>query len=212
MSTDRQIEANRLNAQHSTGPRTPQGRSAVRLNGKHGLRAETIVVPGEDPAQFEALLEAYRAERQPASPTDEFLVRQLAMADWRLSRLHRVEAAFHNFRHKELSDTRREDLDLDDTRLAFIAMRDAGPKSVLASFHRYEIRLERSAKNARQELDRRAVASVGTATVERPKAAPGPSKITSIETAGRPHSPLISVAKQSPVAPPANDPAPTTEK
>src|SRR5258707_7381656 len=155
MSTDRQIEANRLNAQHSTGPRTPQGRAAVRLNGlKHGLRAETIVVPGEDPAEFEALLEAYRAERQPA-PTDEFLVRQLAMADWRLLRLHRVEAAFHNFRHKEISDTRRADLDLDDTRLAFIAMRDAGSKSVLASFHRYEIRLERSAKNARQELDRR---------------------------------------------------------
>src|SRR5258707_5906397 len=182
MSTDRQIEANRLNAQHSTGPKTPQGRAAVRLNGlKHGLRAETIVVPGEDPAEFEALLEAYRAERQPASPTDEFLVRQLAMADWRLLRLHRVEAAFHNFRHKELSDTRREDLDLDDTRLAFIAMRDAGPKSVLASFHRYEIRLERSAKNARQELDRRPVGSVGTASVERPKAAPS-LKIINIVT------------------------------
>src|SRR6266404_9329886 len=187
MSTDRQIEANRLNAQHSTGPRTPQGRAAVRLNGlKHGLRAETIVVPGEDPAEFEALIEAYRAERQPASPTDEFLVRQLAMADWRLLRLHRLEAAFHNFRHKELSDTRREDLALDAARLAYIAMRDVGPKSVLASFHRYEIRLERSAKNARQELDRRSVGLVGTASAERPKAGPGPTKIISIETVDRP--------------------------
>ena len=173
MLTDRKIEANRQNAQHSTGPSTPEGRAAVRLNGlKHGLCAETIVVPGEDPAEFEALLDAYRAERQPATPTDEFLVRQLAMADWRLLRLHRCEAAFHNLRYKELSDTRREDLDLDDTRLAYIAMRDAGPKSVLASFHRYEIRLERSAKNARQELDRRPVGLVGTPSVERPKAPP----------------------------------------
>src|SRR6266404_2801096 len=94
MSTDRQIEANRLNAQHSTGPNTPQGRAAVRLNGlKHGLCAETIVVPGEDPAEFEALLNAYRAERQPASPTDEFLVRQLAMADWFLLLLRRLQAS-----------------------------------------------------------------------------------------------------------------------
>ena len=48
MLTDRKIEANRQNAQHSTGPSTPEGRAAVRLNGlKHGLCAETIVVPGE---------------------------------------------------------------------------------------------------------------------------------------------------------------------
>src|SRR5260221_7238804 len=198
MTTARQAEANRKNAQHSTGPTTPEGRAAVRLNGlKHGLCAETIVVPGEDPAEFEALLNAYRAEYQPATPSAEFLVRQVAMADWRLMRLHRVEAAFHNFRHKELSDTRREDLDLDDTRLAYIAMRDAGSKSVLASFHRYEIRLERSAKNARQELHRRQVGLVGTATVERPTAAPGPTKISSIERAERPHSPVVSDGKQA---------------
>src|SRR6266404_3422846 len=185
MLTDRKIEANRQNAQHSTGPSTPEGKAAVRLNGlKHGLCAETIVVPGEDPAQFEAMLNAYRAEYQPATPSAEFLVRQVAMADWRLMRLHRVEAAFHTFRHKELSDTRREDLDLDDTRLAYIAMRDAGSKSVLPSFHRYEIRLERSAKNARQELDRRPVGLVGKASVERPEAAPRP-KIIGIETARR---------------------------
>jgi len=212
MTTARQAEANRKNAQHSTGPKTPQGRAAVRLNGlKHGLCAETIVVPGEDPAEFEALLDAYRAERQPACPTDEFLVRQLAMADWRLLRLHRVEAAFHNFRHKELSDTRREDLDLDDTRLAYIAMRDAGSKSVLASFHRYEIRLERSAKNARQELDRRRAGLVGTATIERPKLEPS-LKIINIETVERPPALEILVPEPLPSAPPAPDLRPLTKE
>ena len=45
MATEKQFEANRLNAQKSTGPRTPEGRAAVRLNGvKHGLTAETIVL------------------------------------------------------------------------------------------------------------------------------------------------------------------------
>src|SRR3989475_6197340 len=108
MLSDRKIEANRQNAQHSTGPSTPEGRAAVRLNGlKHGLCAETIVVPGEDPAEFEAMLEAYRAEYQPTTPSAEFLVRQVAMADWRLLRLHRIEASFHTIRHQELELSRR---------------------------------------------------------------------------------------------------------
>ena len=218
LSTDRQIEANRPNAQHSTGPSTPEGRAAVRLNGlKHGLCAETIVVPGEDPAQFEALLDAYRAEYQPATPSAEFLVRQVAMADWRLLRLHRIEASFHTIRHKELELSRRlDDIQCDnDGRLAFIDWMDAGPKSVLANLHRYEIRLERSAKNARQELDRRPVALVSTVPGEHPKAQPKtpPSpKIISIETVERPPAPAIATGEPLPSVPPAGDPAPPTEK
>ena len=217
MLTDRKIEANRQNAQHSTGPSTPEGRAAVRLNGlKHGLCAETIVVPGEDPAAFEAMLDAYRAEYQPTAPSAEFLVRQVAMADWRLLRLHRIEASFHTIRHKELELSRRlDDIQCDnDGRLAFIDWMDAGPKSLLANLHRYEIRLERSAKNARQELDRRPVALVSTAPIERPKAQPktAPSpKIISIETVERPPAPIISDPEPPPSAPPAVDPAPTTE-
>src|SRR5438046_1245797 len=216
MLTDRKIEANRQNAQHSTGPTTPEGRAAVRLNGlKHGLCAATIVVPGEDPAEFEALLEAYRAEYQPATPSAEFLVRQVAMADWRLLRLHRLEVAFQTLRHKEFDDARRDDLELDDIRLAYIAMRDAGPKSVLATFHRYEVRLERSAKNARQELDRSRVAFASTAPVELltapPKASPSPN-IISIETVERPFAPVISVPEPPSSAPPDVETAPTTDK
>src|SRR5437016_1136361 len=191
MTSERQIEANRQNAQHSTGPTTPQGHAPVRLNGrKHGLCAETIVLPVEDPAEFEAMLEAYCAEYQPATPSAEFLVRQVAMADWRLLRLYRIEASFHTIRHKELELSRRlEDIQCDnDGRLAFIDWMDAGPKSVLANLHRYEIRLERSAKNARHELDRRPVALVSTAPVEptkaQPKASPSP-KIISMETVER---------------------------
>src|SRR5947207_5260306 len=56
------------------------------------------------------------------------------MADWRLLRLHRLEASFHTLKHKELDRTRRQDLQYDDdARLAFIDWMDAGPKSVLAN-------------------------------------------------------------------------------
>jgi hypothetical protein len=44
MSSQKQVDANRLNAQKSTGPRTPEGRAAVRLNGvTHSLSAKTLV-------------------------------------------------------------------------------------------------------------------------------------------------------------------------
>ena len=46
MSTPKQIAANRRNAQKSTGPRTTAGKAKTRLNPlKHGLTAETIVLP-----------------------------------------------------------------------------------------------------------------------------------------------------------------------
>ena len=49
MSSEQQIEANRLNAQKSTGPATPEGRAAVSLNGlKYGLYAKTLILPGEE--------------------------------------------------------------------------------------------------------------------------------------------------------------------
>src|SRR3979411_3511532 len=99
MATEKQFEANRLNAQKSTGPRTPEGRAAVRLNGvKHGLTAETIVLKGECEADFTQLFDSLEAEHDPVTPTEEALVVQLAMATWRLRRLYHVEGGFYTFK------------------------------------------------------------------------------------------------------------------
>ena len=57
-STNR-IIANRRNATRSTGPRTDAGKARSRLNGlKHGLRAQVLVLPDEDPAAFQERLDA----------------------------------------------------------------------------------------------------------------------------------------------------------
>ena len=49
MTSEKKTEANRRNALKSTGPRTPEGKTAVRLNAlRHGLRSEEILLPGED--------------------------------------------------------------------------------------------------------------------------------------------------------------------
>src|SRR2546428_12101275 len=101
MSTDRQIEANRLNAQHSTGPSTPEGRAAVRLNGlKYGLYAETLILPGEDPAEFEALLDRLRAAHHPPTPTQENFLSPIPLAPPRRVPVHGHEPPFYKNKHK----------------------------------------------------------------------------------------------------------------
>src|SRR5216683_1615623 len=129
MPSERQLVANRNNAQKSTGPKTPEGRAAVSLNGvKHGLTAATLVLPGESESDFQSLLDSFESEHRPATPTEEALVRQMTMAQWRLRRLYQVEAAFFRLR---LDDT-EEDIEdeyehLDDAgRLAYIVYRDSG--------------------------------------------------------------------------------------
>src|SRR5260370_6175847 len=142
MATDKQTAANRLNAQKSTGPRTPEGRAAVRLNGvKHGLTAETIVLKGESESDFTSLLDSLEAEHDPATPTEEALVVQLAMATWRLRRLYHAEAGFYTYKTNDTLDCKKK-RNLDDaSHLGLVA--DWSNKT-LDMFSRQEARLERS--------------------------------------------------------------------
>ena len=56
MSTQKQIDANRRNAQKSTGPRSAAGKSASASNSlKTGLYSRSQVIVGEDPAKLQAL-------------------------------------------------------------------------------------------------------------------------------------------------------------
>ena len=60
MATPAQITANRANAQRSTGPRSAEGKSVSRFNAlKHGVDAASIILPGEDPAAYQAIVDAY---------------------------------------------------------------------------------------------------------------------------------------------------------
>ena len=158
MASQRQIAANRANARKSTGPQTPEGRAAVRLNGvKHGLNAATLVLPGEQQSDFEALLDSFEAEHCPTTPTEAMLVRQIAMASWRLRRLYHVEAAVFTVRLTDLEEDMTDDYvgKLEDIeRLAYVAIDDARRRSVFDNISRCEARLERSFYKALHELRR----------------------------------------------------------
>lgn len=93
MATAAQIAANRANARKSTGPRSAQGKAASRWNAlKHGMDAETAVLPTEDPAEYEALVCEYSAGFHPANREEHFHVDTMLRADWQIRRLQRVEA------------------------------------------------------------------------------------------------------------------------
>jgi hypothetical protein len=94
MASQAQIEANRRNGSHSTGPRTAEGTERARLNGlKHGLRAEQVVLPTEDLAAFESYLKAWNDDWKPPTEARSALVERAAIAAWRLKRCVRTESA-----------------------------------------------------------------------------------------------------------------------
>jgi len=150
MSSQRQIDANRRNAQHSTGPRTPEGRAAVSLNAlRHGLSAETSVLPGEDPSEFQQLLDAFFDEHQPAGPTQTLLVEQMAISAWRLRRMRSLETGLFNVRMSQLP---RDENGLDPCSRAFLY--DTSGSRSMEALSRYETRIERAFYRALHELCR----------------------------------------------------------
>ena len=91
--TTSRAATNRLNATHSTGPRTPEGKLRSSRNAlRHGLTAASPVLPTEDPEAYESHLRSFLDEYQPATPTETQLVRELADTAWRLNRIPLLEA------------------------------------------------------------------------------------------------------------------------
>ena len=91
-SSGARADANRTNAQRSTGPRTEAGKLASSRNAlKHGLSTGTTLIPGEDGNELEALRDALRREHQPSDATEQILVDQLAQSHWLLQRAIRFQ-------------------------------------------------------------------------------------------------------------------------
>src|SRR5579875_1733317 len=154
MATLAQLAANRLNAAKSTGP-SPAGLAVTRFNAlKSGLDAKSLIIPGEDAAELEALAENYRLQFQPASPVEIALLDTLVTADWELRRLRKIQPRLWS-----------EDAFLDP---------DSKEAKRLARFHRRLDSVERSYYRALKELQKHAAARATGET-----AAPEPAAIDS---------------------------------
>ena len=74
------------------GPNTIEGRLKSSMNSmKHGLTGKQVVMPGEDPEEFEALKSALMEEHQPANITESMLVHDLAKFHWLKERAIRLQ-------------------------------------------------------------------------------------------------------------------------
>jgi len=93
MTTPAQIQANRMNAQKSTGPRTTEGKAAASQNAlKHGLWAQNPIIQGEDPGQFETHRDQMLAELAPQGPLESTLADRVVGLAWRLKRAEHLQA------------------------------------------------------------------------------------------------------------------------
>ena len=92
MSTEAQIKANQQNSQKSTGPRTPKGKAVVSLNAlKHGLFGSTVLVTGENQADFDLFSGEMLAELAPVGAVESMLAERVVGLSWRLQRIERMQ-------------------------------------------------------------------------------------------------------------------------
>ena len=166
-SSAAKIEANRKNAQRSTGPRTEAGRAASSRNAiRTGLTTMTItVMPGESEEDLDQLSESIRGEWNPRGDHENFLVDQMISARWRLERIARwEEEALNNAIEAPgwytKSEARRWDAQSADRHV----LSTLGAKnSIFDKLERYTRAAERAYSKAVKELQQHRAAQVKTA-------------------------------------------------
>jgi hypothetical protein len=97
MATAAQIEANRRNAQHSTGPRTEAGKARSCTNRlSHGFTSSVLFIAGEEREEFNLLLADLHHEFQPATASEQILLEKMAQNQWLSLRAYRLQSVALN--------------------------------------------------------------------------------------------------------------------
>jgi hypothetical protein len=92
MNTSSRSAINRANAQHSTGPKSAEGKKASSMNAlRHGLTGEIVVMPNEDLTAYELHVKSFTDDLQPVGAIEVNLVQALADTSWRLNRVTAFE-------------------------------------------------------------------------------------------------------------------------
>jgi hypothetical protein len=157
---------NRINAQSSTGPRSVEGKAVTRFNAmKHGLDAASLVIPGEDPAEFARLAEDFHRECAPVGPLETELVEIVVRSTWLQHRYARVEAQLYAAIFKKMDDP--------EATLGDAFHYDASGANVLGKLFRRQSAAQRDFNKAIAEL-RRLQAARMEIEMSQPAAPPPP--------------------------------------
>jgi hypothetical protein len=120
MASERQITANRLNAQKSTGPRTEAGKRKSRRNAlRHGLTGESVVTALENHAAYKRFENKITGDYAPETAVERALVVRIASLLWRLRRAITIESGLFQIQGQILRDRQNHDDPHDPLRVSY---------------------------------------------------------------------------------------------
>jgi hypothetical protein len=153
MVSERRIEANRKNAQCSTGPRSSEGRARSSMNAlRHGITGQVSITTVEDRAAHDKFFQELIDRLHPEDALELQFASLIAEDFWRLQRIRAVEndmLALGNF-----SDAADIDVDHPEIHASLTRARTFAEHS--KDFERltlYEQRINRALEKNRRQLD-----------------------------------------------------------
>ncbi len=144
-TSQKQIDANRRNAQKSTGAKTPETKAITRLNAKRdGITGQVLTLSEEDRPIFEALKAELIADLAPKTTMELRLANGIAWDTWRLDRLRAVEMNMYALGTQDAETTvDSENPQIDTAMSGALTFEEQSHKFALLSI--YEQRLNRVA-------------------------------------------------------------------
>jgi hypothetical protein len=155
--SEKQQQANRQNAQKSTGPNTPEGREAIRFNAlTYGLRTRETILPNEDCRLYSDLWDELEADWRPQGRTERIYLETMVTSQWLLRRIAQSEQEI------------------------YIRLGNEAKFKMLAYVYKQRARLERSFRTAvadmqQSQKERRAVPTPPPQTEQTAKPASAPA-------------------------------------
>ena len=111
MTTPAQKLANQNNSQSSSGPKTRKGKlRALRNAIKHGLSGKRGYVLPHQEQELGEMVQNYFDQYHPQNSFEDEILRQAALASFRIVRCHRAEAAICKIEHDQLLEDNAEEL------------------------------------------------------------------------------------------------------
>jgi hypothetical protein len=151
--SEKQLAANRANAAKSRGPVTIGGRRNSSRNAiRHGMFAQSILLPGESRDRFLQLLAELTTEFEATTPSELALVETMAFCRWRVLRSWTFQASQISREQRLQADSAADE---DPPTRAVLALNTLNqPPNLLETLSRLEIRFDRQYHRAADRLAR----------------------------------------------------------
>jgi len=147
--SQKQLEANRKNAQKG-GVKSLEGKAISKYNAmKHGILSKEVLLEGEDETALISLGKALRVELAPFSEIERVLVERIISNTWRLRRVIKIEREMLEHDKKSSSWLGKEERSLGEAVQIDFVNRDTYGKLI-----RYEASIEKGIYKALHELQR----------------------------------------------------------